>query len=143
MIQITPHMRIFLAYESPNFRCGIDGLAAICSEQLKEDPFSGALFLFRNRKGTSVKALVYDGQGYWCLQKRLSQGKFRWWPKRGERELDFQAYPLAAHDLQILLWNGVPGQAGESPLWRPLQPLQGRVNGGYSSSEPPQAPMAH
>ena len=72
MIQITPQMRIFLAYESPDFRCGIDGLAAICREQLGEDPFSGAWFLFRNRKGTSIKALVYDGQGFWICQKRLS-----------------------------------------------------------------------
>ena len=70
MIQITPQMRIFLALDHPDFRCGIDGLAAIVSEQLKEDPFSGALFLFRNRKGTSVKALVYDGQGYWCMQNQ-------------------------------------------------------------------------
>jgi transposase len=123
MIQITPQMRIFLAFDSPNFRCGIDGLAAICSDQLKEDPFSGALFLFRNCKGTSVKALVYDGQGYWCMQKRLSSGRFQWWPKRGEQSLDLESYPLAAHELQILLWNGNPKQAGESPLWRPIQPM--------------------
>jgi len=124
MIQITPQMRIFLAYESPNFRCGIDGLAAICIEQLKEDPFSGALFLFRNRKGTSVKALVYDGQGFWCMQKRLSSGRFQWWPKRDSKQpLDLSAHPLAAHELQILLWNGNPTQERVSPLWRPLHPI--------------------
>jgi transposase len=124
MIQITPQMRIFLAYESPDFRCGIDGLAAICREQLKEDPFSGAWFLFRNRKGTSIKALVYDGQGFWACQKRLSSGRFRWWPRRdGSHSLDLSTHTLAAHELQILLWNGNPKQAGESPLWRPLQPF--------------------
>ena len=125
MIQITPQMRIFLVLDYPDFRCGIDGLAAICREILQEDPFSGALFLFRNRKGTSVKALVYDGQGYWCMQKRLSSGRFQWWPRRGEKELELASYPLAAHELQCLLWNGNPKQLDGSTLWRPLQPLQG------------------
>jgi transposase len=123
MIQVTPQMRIFLAYESPDFRCGIDGLAAICSEQLKEDPFSGAWFLFRNRKRTSIKALVYDGQGYWLCQKRLSSGCFQWWPKREEQSLDLQACALAAHELQILLWNGNPKDTLDDPLWRPIEPM--------------------
>jgi transposase len=124
MIQITPQMRIFLAYERPSFCCGIDGLAAICNDQLKEDPFSGALFLFLNRKGTSIKALVYDGQGYWCMQKRLSSGRFQWWPKRGEKDLDLETYSLAAHELQILLWNGNPKQVRQGELWRPIQPTR-------------------
>ena len=119
MIQITPQMRIFLAYESPDFRCGIDGLAAICREQLGEDPFSGAWFLFRNRKGTSIKALVYDGQGFWVCQKRLSAGKFRWWPKSpADRTAAHCA--LAAHELTILLWNGDPSVTNVAGLWRPL-----------------------
>jgi transposase len=119
MIQITPHMKIFLAYESPDFRCGIDGLAAVCAEKLKEDPFSGALFVFRNRKGTTIKALLYDGQGFYLIQKRLSEGKFRWWPKSGVgHSLTHQV--LAAHELQLLLWNGDPSSASVSPIWRPL-----------------------
>lgn len=121
MIQITPQMRIFLAYESPDFRNGIHGLAAICADQLKEDPFSGAWFLFRNRKGTSIKALVYDGQGFWICQKLLSSGRFQWWPKRSTGAIDPAAYPLAAHELQLLLWNGDPKQGGNVALWRPLQ----------------------
>ncbi len=72
MIQITPQMRILLALEPADFRKGIDGLAQVCRGALKADPFSGVLFVFRNRRGTAVKALVYDGQGFWLCQNYLS-----------------------------------------------------------------------
>ena len=77
MIQLTPQMRILVAVEAVDFRSGIDGLARICKQQLQADPFSGAVYVFRNRRSTSIKALVYDGQGFWVCQKRLSAGKFR------------------------------------------------------------------
>ncbi|MBM9539249.1 IS66 family insertion sequence element accessory protein TnpB, partial [Desulfobulbus alkaliphilus] len=48
-----------------------------------------------------LKLLGYDGQGFWLCQKRLSQGRFRWWPDKG----DLQAQRLAALELQLLLWN--------------------------------------
>ena len=80
MIQITPQMRILVAVEPVDFRRGIDGLAQVCRETLAADPFSGTVFVFRGRSGTSVKLLAFDGQGYWLCQKRLSKGRFRWWP---------------------------------------------------------------
>jgi transposase len=126
MIQITPHMKIFVAYESPDFRNGIDGLAAVCSEKLKEDPFSGALFVFRNRKGTTIKALLYDGQGFWMMVKRLSEGRFRWWPK-SNHEHSVAHQLLAAHELQLLLWNGDPTSASVAAMWRPLSTPQSAV----------------
>ncbi len=49
-------------------------------EQLQRDPFSGCPFVFRSRRATSIKVLVYDGQGFWLCQKRLSSGRFRYWP---------------------------------------------------------------
>jgi transposase len=58
MIAITPRMRILVAVEPVDFRCGIDGLARICKETLRNDPFSGGLYVFRNRRGTAIKALV-------------------------------------------------------------------------------------
>jgi transposase len=105
-------MRILVAVEPVDFRKGIDGLAGSC-KLLELDPFSGCLFVFRNRSGTSIKIISYDGQGFWCCQKRLSKGRFIWWPKAGER-----LHPLVAYELQALLWNKDPGKA---PLWRPLQ----------------------
>ena len=66
MIQITPQMRILVAVHPADFRKGIDGLAQLCRAVLQQDPFSGALFVFRNRRATSIKVLVYDGQGF-CI----------------------------------------------------------------------------
>ena len=80
VIQIAPQMRILVAVEAIDLRRGIDGLAQVCKDRLRADPFSGALFVFRNRKATTIKILVYDGQGFWLCQKRLLKGRFRWWP---------------------------------------------------------------
>jgi transposase len=84
MIQITPQMRVLVAVEAIDFRRGIDGLARVCRELLGADPFSGAVFVFRSKRGTAIKLLVYDGQGFWLCHKRLSQGRFRWWPSRAD-----------------------------------------------------------
>ena len=80
MLQLTPQMRILVAIEPVDFRNGIDGLVRLCKEALGQDPFQGIVFAFRNRRGTAVKVLMYDGQGYWLCHKRLSEGRFRWWP---------------------------------------------------------------
>ncbi len=115
MIQLTPHMRIFVAVECIDCRKGIDGLAAACRQKLDQDPFSGALFLFRNRGRTTLKILVYDGQGFWLCTKRLSVGKFRWWPNQAERVVT-----IRAHDLQTLLGNGDPIAARFSADWKKI-----------------------
>jgi len=114
MIQITPQMRILLAVEPVDFRKGIDGLAGLCRIELKSDPLSGAVFVFRNRSAKAVRVLVYDGQGFWLSTKRLSCGKFRWWPADGQDGIR----PLDAHELQVLLWNGNPEGAEAAPAWR-------------------------
>ena len=80
MLQITPQMKILVAVAPVDFRKGIDGLVQLCKETFKQDAFSGTLFVFRNRRATALKALVYDGQGFWLCHKRLSEGRFRWWP---------------------------------------------------------------
>ena len=118
MIQVTPQMRILLAVEVVDFRKGIDGLAGVCRSALGCEPFSGTVFVFRNRRATAIKILMYDGQGFWLCQKRLSRGRFRWWPSRGEERIS----RLAAHELQMLIWNGDPSRAGVGPQWRPVGP---------------------
>jgi transposase len=62
VIQITPQMRVLVAVAAADFRCGIDGLAQLCRTALGTDPFTGTVFVFRNRRGTALKLLVYDGQ---------------------------------------------------------------------------------
>ena len=74
MIQLTPHMRILVAVEAVDFRAGIDALARICQQQLKADPFCGWLFVFGNRRRSAIKALIYDGQGFWCARSGSRAG---------------------------------------------------------------------
>jgi transposase len=116
MIQITPHMRILLAAEPVDFRKGIDGLAGICRKVLRSDPFSGYLFVFINRRRTAIKILCYDSQGFWICQKRLSKGRFNWWPEKNSSSGRY----LEAHELQMLLWNGDPFHTRAAPAWRRL-----------------------
>jgi len=80
MLQLTPQSRIFVATAPVDFRKGIDGLGAVCRQILGENPLEGAVYVFRNRAGTALKLLLYDGQGYWLMMKRLSQGRFAWCP---------------------------------------------------------------
>ena len=71
MLSITPQMRILVAVDPVDFRRGIDGLGGLCRQVLRQDPFSGCAFVFRNRRSTAIKVLVYDGYGFWLCQKRL------------------------------------------------------------------------
>jgi transposase len=80
MLQLTPQSRIFVAVHPVDFRKGIDSLAALCRQTLGDNPLGGAVYVFRNRAGTTLKLLAYDGQGFWLCTKRLSQGRFHWWP---------------------------------------------------------------
>jgi len=116
MIQITPQMRIFVAVETVDFRQGIDGLAQVCKAKLGADPFSGALFVFRSRSRRSLRVLAYDQQGFWLCTKRLSKGRFRWWPSSP----DSASAKLLAHELQVLICAGDPRGAKVPEAWRPV-----------------------
>jgi transposase len=83
---------------------------------MESDPFSGYVFVFRNRRRTSIKILMYDGQGFWLCQKRLSSGRFQWWPRDEQGQLN----TLAIHELQLLLWNGNPGGTYVAPPWKKI-----------------------
>ena len=113
MIQLSPQSRIFVATEPVDFRRGIDALAAICRQRLGGNPLEGAVYVFRNRSATSIKLLLYDGQGYWLMIKRLSTGRFSWWPTSAEARV-----PLSARELIVLLWNGLPDRAQMATDWR-------------------------
>lgn len=118
MLQIVPHMRILVARAPLDLRKGIDGTAAVCRQALGEDPLGGAVFVFRNRAGTMVRVLVYDGQGFWLMTKRLSQGRFRFWcPPEGQPGLS-----VAAHELVALLAGGDWTSVTAAATWRSVGP---------------------
>jgi transposase len=112
VIQITPQMRVLVAVAAVDGRKGVDALAQLCREKLEADPFSGCVFIFRTRRQTAIKLLAYDGQGFWIATKRLSKGRFRWWPTGTE-----PARALQAHQAQLLLAAGNP-ETEAAPVWR-------------------------
>ena len=119
MIQLTAQMRILVAVEAVDFRKRIDGLAALCHSALAADAFSGTAFVFRGRSAKAIRVLYYDGQGFWLCEKRLSAGRFRFWPAGGKGE---PAATLAAHQLHVLLSGGDPEAARGAPAWRRVNP---------------------
>jgi transposase len=77
-IGLPDGVRVYLAAGRTDLRRGIDGLAAQIQTVLREDPFSGHLFIFRGRAAHTIKVLMYDGSGFLLMQKRLTEGKFIW-----------------------------------------------------------------
>jgi transposase len=116
MIQITPQIKIYLCKVSQDFRKGIDSLAYACRTLLKQDPFGGSMFVFRNRSFSMIKILVYDGQGFWLCSKRLSEGRFQWWPDEEQDGL----VTLSAPQLQLLIWNGDLSGVRIGKEWRKI-----------------------
>ena len=94
-----------------DFRKGIDGLVGFCRTGLGQSPFSGTLFIFRNKRGTAVKILVYDGTGFWLMQKRFSQGVLQYWPTSPDTK-------ICATTMMVILHQGEPGAMQAS--WRQL-----------------------
>jgi transposase len=71
------------------------------------------VFVFRSRSGTAIRLLTYDAQGYWLAQKRLSKGKFCWWPEAGEPVKHLEAY-----EAQLLMAAGDLFEVRAAPMWR-------------------------
>jgi len=78
MIPVPSHVRVWLATGHTDMRKGFPGLSLLVQEQLKRDPHSGHLFVFRGRRGDLIKVLWWDGQGACLFSKRLERGRFIW-----------------------------------------------------------------
>jgi transposase len=83
MLSFSGSLKVFLAVEPCDMRKGFNGLYGLVSERLGEDPKTGALFVFCNRRKTRLKVLCFDGTGLWVLTKRLETGTFNW-PKSSD-----------------------------------------------------------
>ena len=86
-------------------------LSALVQERFGADPFSGHLFLFRNRRGDRLKILVWDRSGFWVLYKRLERGTFAW-----PRSEDQAPVELRAAELMMML-TGLDVSATRRRQW--------------------------
>lgn len=136
MLQITPQMKILVAVEPADFRRGIDGLARLCQETLQHDPFAGAVFVFRNRKATALKLLMYDGQGFWLCHKSQSSDYHRLGPFTGiGGHTDNRARRLAAsHRMDRCPPTGGSGSSTMSRVAAVTAPPRAHRSSGRRSS---------
>jgi len=99
MLHVPGHVKIFLCLEKVDMRKSFDGLSAIVEHVLQQDPLSGHLFVFRNRRGDRLKILYWSGDGYTIWYRRLEAGTFRF-PVASENQ---QSVTISATDLAMLL----------------------------------------
>ena len=113
MLSFHAQLKVFVATAPCDLRMSFNGLWAAAQERLGEDPKSGALFVFCNRRHTRIKILYWDGTGLWVLTKRLEKGTFSW-PKTidaGTTKLCLRAEALA------MLTDGVDLRGGQLRPW--------------------------
>lgn len=113
MLSFSGSLKVFLAVQPCDLRKGFNGLHALVTERLGEDPKGGALFVFCNFRRTRLKILCWDGTGLWILTKRLEEGTFSW-PKTNEAECTKLA--LAPQAL-ALLTDGVDLRGAKMRPW--------------------------
>ena len=113
MLSFSGSLKVFVAVEACDMRKGWNGLHALVTERLGEDPHGGALFVFTNRRHTRLKILCWDGTGLWVLSKRLEQGTFSW-PKPAEPSTTkLKLTPQAL----VLLTDGVDLRGAQLRPW--------------------------
>src|SRR5512136_733596 len=98
MIPWSPATRIYLAAGATDLRKSFEGLSDLVTHQFKENPLSGHLYVFANRKRNRIKLLYFDGSGVWVCAKRLGRGRFAW-PQTTEPG----ALRILAEELTLLL----------------------------------------
>ena len=113
MIMAPSGVKVHLALGVTDMRKGLDGLATMAQEVLRQDPFSGHLFALRGRKANLIKILYWDGTGLCRFSKRLEDGGFIW-PAAGEVG---DSISLSPTQLSLLL-EGIDWRAPER-RWKP------------------------
>jgi transposase len=114
VIALPVGVRVYLACGVTDMRRGFDSLAAQVQTALGLDPFSGALYVFRGKRGGLIKALAWDGQGLVLYAKRLEKGRFSW-PQAREGTVSLTPAQLAmlleGIDWRMPAWTARPAVA--------------------------------
>lgn len=116
MTALTPTTRIFLAAGATDLRKSFEGLCDLVSHHFRQDPLSGHLYLFTNRRKNRIKLLYADGSGLWLCTKRLhGRGTFAW-----PRTTEPGALQILAQELTLLLSGIDLDSTAQRAWWRPV-----------------------
>lgn len=117
MLSLPASVKIFVASEPVDLRKGFDGLSAATRNVIRQDPLSGHLFVFINRRRNRCKVLVWEDSGFLLLYKRLERGRFMLprRPQEGSGHIQVEASELS----NILAGIELAG-ARRRPRWKPL-----------------------
>lgn len=96
----SPQVRIFVCREAVDMRKSFDGLSGVVIDIVDQDPQSGHLFIFFNRRRSMMKALVWESSGYWVLSRRLEGGRFQVFDRASG---DANSFELSSSELALLL----------------------------------------
>ena len=95
MIGPPAGVKVLVATKPIDFRKGANGLAALIKDEMRADPFSGVVYVFRAKRADRVKLLYWDGTGVVLVAKTLEQGVFRW-PRIQDGAMRLSASQLSA-----------------------------------------------
>lgn len=113
MLSFPGSLKVYLGIDPVDMRKSYDGLHCTVTEHLRQDPRSGALFVFTNRRKTRLKILHWDGTGFWVLTKRLEQGTF-FWPKL---DAPNSTSVMLAPEAFAMLTDGIDMQRSNMRKW--------------------------
>jgi transposase len=99
VLSVPSQLKIFLCVEVTDMRKGFDTLAGLVRDELRLDPLSGHLFVFRSRRGDRLKLLYWDGDGFALWYKRLEEGRFHFPSVRSDQA----SVTISAGDFRMLL----------------------------------------
>lgn len=102
MLSLSHCQRIFLAKAPADMRKGFDGLAALVTDRLHQDPLSGDAFVFVSARRNMMKILLWDTSGYWLATKRLQRGVFAVHGKVTQKDA-MGSLPLSVADVMNVL----------------------------------------
>ena len=116
MIQMSPCSTIYVVGKSVSFAGRLKSTLGICRDLLQLEPMDGCYIVFRNRSGSKLRIVFYDGDGFWLCEKTFSKGAIRGWVE-GE-----EISQVSARELSVLLWRGNLERVQFPAFWKKMTP---------------------
>jgi hypothetical protein len=115
VIQVAPNSTIFVVTKPIRFIGRLKSTVGICRDLLEIEPMDGAYIVFRNRMGTMLRVIFYDGDGFWLCEKTFSKGSLPPWNNTPNGLSE-----ITARELSVLLWRGNLKGANFPELWKKM-----------------------